>query len=66
MADLPLYVREDLTAIGLVPAPVQVFGRKAELDDEIARQVLRLDLAALLAPKSKERRLVLAHDDAGI
>jgi hypothetical protein len=34
----------------LIPAPVQVLGRKTELDDEVARKVLRLDLAALFLP----------------
>ena len=47
---LLLHVRENLTGIGLIPAPVQVLGRKPELNDEIARQVLRLDLATLFLP----------------
>ena len=49
-----------------IPAPVQVLGRQAELDDEVAREVLRLDLAALLAPEPEEGGLVVAHDDPGI
>ena len=38
----------------------------AELDDEIIREVLRLLLAALLAPEPQQGGLVLAHDDPGI
>ena len=47
---LALDIREDLAAVGLEPAPVQVFGRKPKLNDEIAGQILRLDLAAFLLP----------------
>jgi hypothetical protein len=35
----------------LVPLPVQVFGHRAELNEEIARQVFRLDFAALFLPQ---------------
>ena len=66
MADPALDVGDDLSGIGLVPAPVQLLGRKPELDDEIARQVLGLDLAALLPPEAEEGSLVIAHDDPGI
>ena len=51
MPYLPLHIRKDLTGIGLIPAPVQVLGRKAELDYEIAREILRLYFAALFTPK---------------
>ena len=51
MPDLPLDVGDDLTGIGLVPAPVQLLGRQPELDDEVAGEVLRLGLAALFPPQ---------------
>ena len=51
MPDLPLDVRDDLTGIGLVPAPVQLLGGEAELDDEVAGEVFRLDFAAFLPPQ---------------
>ena len=38
----------------------------AKLDDEIAGQVLRLDLAALFPPQPHQSRLVIAHDDPGV
>jgi hypothetical protein len=38
-----------LAGIGLIPAPIQVFGRNVKLDNEIARKVLRLDLAAFFS-----------------
>jgi hypothetical protein len=50
MTDAPLYIRQHLRGIGLIPAPVQLLGRNPELNDEVARQVLRLDLAALFLP----------------
>jgi hypothetical protein len=37
MADPFLNVGDHLPGIGLIPAPVQLLGYKAELDDEIAR-----------------------------
>src|SRR5262249_45063985 len=42
-----------LPGIGLIPAPVQLFGRIAKLDDEIARQVLGLSFAALFPPEAE-------------
>ena len=38
----------------------------SELDEEVARQVLWFDLAALFPPKAQESALVLAHDDPGV
>jgi hypothetical protein len=52
--------------IALVPCPVEVFGRHAELDDEVCREVLRPDLAPLFVPQPDQGLLVLAHDDAGV
>jgi len=48
------------------PVPVQVLGRQAELNDEIAGEILGLDLAALFPPKPEEGGFVVAHDDPGI
>ena len=50
LPDLFLDIGNDLTGIGLVPAPVQVLSREAKVDDEIAGEVLRLDFAAFLPP----------------
>jgi hypothetical protein len=54
-----LDVDDHLPGIGFIPAPVQVLGRKTELDDEVARQVLRLNFAPLFSPQPEKRRLVL-------
>ena len=61
-----LDVGDDLPGIGLVPAPVEVLGDDAELDDEVAGQVLRLDFAALFPPQPQQGGLVIAHDDPGV
>ena len=45
-----LDIGDDPPGIGLVPAPVELLGGEAELHDEIAGQVLRLDFAALFPP----------------
>ena len=55
-----------MTGVALVPAPVEVFGDGAELNDQVVGQVFRLDLAALFAPEAEECSLIIAHDDAGI
>ena len=64
--DPPLDVRDGLPGIALVPAPVEVLGDEPELDDQIAGQVLRLDLAALLPPQPDQGGFVVAHDDPGV
>jgi hypothetical protein len=48
------------------PAPIKLLGSETKLDDQIGRQVLRLDLAAFLRPKAEEGGFVIAHDDAGV
>jgi hypothetical protein len=50
MPDLFLDICNHLAGIGLIPAPVQILGREAELDDEVAREVLRLDFPSLFPP----------------
>ena len=62
MSNVRLHVRNDLPGIGLVPAAVQLLGNGAELDNEVAGEILRLGLAAFLAPKPEQRRLVVAHE----
>jgi hypothetical protein len=44
VADLTLDVDDYLPGSGLIPAPVQVFGRKTQLHEEVAGQVLRFAL----------------------
>jgi len=43
-----------------------MLGDSAELDQKVARQILRFDLAAFLSLQTEQRRLVVAHNDAGI
>jgi hypothetical protein len=66
MANLSLYVGQHLAGIGLIPAPIKLLGSDTELDNQIARQILGLDLAPLFPPKAKEGRLIVAHDDPGV
>ena len=66
MEHLPLHLGDDLAGIALVPVPVEVLGHGAELDDQVAGQVLGLDLAALLPPEPEQGGLVVAHDDPGV
>jgi hypothetical protein len=64
--DLLLNIGDDLACIGLEPAPVQAFGGQSKLDDQVAREVLRLDFTAFLAPKREQSALIIAHDDPGV
>ena len=57
---------DGLPGVALVPLAIEVLGRQAELDDEVAGEVLRPDLAALFLPQADQGLLVLAHDDAGV
>jgi hypothetical protein len=42
---------EGLAGVAFVPVPIEVLGGEAELDDEIAGEVFRLDLASFLPPQ---------------
>ena len=66
MPHLLLQVGKDLAGIGLIPAPVQVLGRETELDDEVAGEVLGLDLAPLFPPKPEQGSFVIAHDHPSV
>ena len=60
---MALDVLDRLPGVDLVPASVQVLGGAAELDEEVAGQVLGFGFAALLAPEAEEGCLILTHDD---
>jgi hypothetical protein len=51
------------TSVAFVPGPIQRLGGAPELDNEVATQIRRLGLAALLLPQPDQRRLVRAHYD---
>ncbi len=42
------------------------FSRFPELNDQIARQILRLGLTAFFLPKPEQLRFINAHDDPGV
>src|SRR5262249_50869575 len=54
------------TGIGFIPAPVQVLSGRPKLNQEVPREVLRLDLTALFPPEAQEGGFVSAHDDPGV
>ncbi len=57
---------EDLAGVALEPVAIEGFGHDPELDDEVAGEVLRFDLAALFPPQAQQGGLVVAHDDPGV
>ena len=66
MPDPALDVGDDLPGIELIPAPVKVLGDCPKLDNEVSREVLRLDLTAFLPPQPHQGDLIIAHDDPGV
>ena len=61
-----LHIRDDLTGIGLVPAPIQLLGNGPKLDDEVAGEILWLGLTALFTPLPQQGAFVVAHNDPGV
>ena len=61
-----LAVLNAMAGLALVPGVVELLGHYAELDDELAGQVGRANLAAFFLPKTDQGIFVPAHDDAGI
>jgi hypothetical protein len=64
--DPALDVLDGVPGIAFVPLAIEVLGHEAELDYEVARQVLRSDLPPFLLPQADQGFFVLAHDDARI
>jgi hypothetical protein len=50
MPQAMLYAFDGLPGVALVPSSVEGFGHKAELNDKVAGEVFRLDLAPFLLP----------------
>src|SRR5262249_14798391 len=65
--DRQILAAADLPAcVALVPRAVELLGRPPELHNEIAREVLWLGLATLLAPQAHQSGFIIAHDDPGV
>ena len=62
MANEALDRADAVPRLALEPAPVQLPGRADELDEEGAREVLRLDLSPACPPEPKQRVLRLTED----
>jgi hypothetical protein len=58
-----LDIDDYLSAIGFIPAAIEVLGGEPELNEEVARKVLRLDFAPLFSPELEKCGLVSAQDD---
>jgi hypothetical protein len=66
MDGAPLSVLHALAGVQLEPMAIELLGGDAELDDEVGREVLRLDLAAFLLPEPDKRGFIVAHDDSRV
>jgi hypothetical protein len=64
--DPSLHVRDRVPGIGFKPLAIEVLGSQAQLDNEVAREILWPNLAALLLPQPEQGLFILAHDDAGV
>ena len=63
MLHAPLDRCQNLPGIAFEPAAVEVFGDHAELDNEVAGEVLGLDFAPRFTPEADDGSLVVAQDD---
>ncbi|MET4040518.1 hypothetical protein ABIC03_002209 [Bradyrhizobium sp. RT6a] len=61
-----LDVRDGLSCRALVSEAIEDLCYRAELDDEIIREIFWCDLSTFLLPKAGELVLVVAHDDTRI
>src|SRR5262249_47192456 len=66
MPNPALNVFDFLARVALEPLPIEILGHAPKLDDEIAREVLGLGLAALLTPQADQGSFVTTHDDPGV
>ena len=66
MSDPALDVGDHLPGIELVPTPIEVLGDCPKLNNQVPREVLRLDLPSLLPPQPHQGDFVIAHDDPGV
>jgi hypothetical protein len=63
MSEPTLHGFDALAGVAFVPTPIESFSRYPELDDEVAREVFRLDFPAFLSPEASQGSFVAAHDD---
>src|SRR6516164_4784302 len=66
MPNAALNIFDPVPCIAFEPMPIELLGCDPKLDDEVAGEVLWLDLAPLLAPETAERCLIVAEDDPGV
>ena len=66
MPDPALHAADLPACVALVPRAVELLGRPPELHNEIAREVLWLGLATLLAPQAHQSGFIIAHDNPGV
>ena len=66
MVGPPLDIPDHQASVGFIPAPVQVLCYAAQLDDEVAREVLGFDFSAFLLPEAEKGRFIATHDHSRI
>jgi hypothetical protein len=63
MLDAALDIGNAPAGIALVPGAIELLGCLAELHNKVAGQVLRVGLAAFLAPQPNQGGFITTHDD---
>ena len=66
MPDPGLDVLDDVPARALIPAAVEVLSCQPELDQQVARLVLRVRFASFFSPEALQGRVIGAHNGPGI
>jgi hypothetical protein len=64
--DPPLDIFDGISGVSLVPAPVEVFRNRAQLDYQDTGQVFGFDIPSFLAPEADQGDLIIAHDHTGV
>src|SRR3984893_10833966 len=66
MPDAALHVLDHLPGVAFVPVSIERLRHQTELHGQIAGEVLRLGLPALLVPQLQQGSLVAAHNDPSV
>jgi hypothetical protein len=61
-----LHICDRPPGISFKPLAIEGFGHDPKLNDEVAGEVFRLDLAPLLAPETDESNLIVTEDDPSV
>jgi len=66
VTDSTLNVSQGLARVSLEPLPIERLCHDPELNDKVRGQILELNFASFLPPKTYESNLIISHNDPGV